>query len=110
MSSSGSGSGSGGYGGGGGKIRPLYGVVIEEALASNDTTKMKAALEQAKQQLGGATSGPVMALYGVVIHRCIEQGSSPEELRSLLEQAKAVKNSDLDGAIRKLEAHLSGKH
>ena len=63
---------------------------------------MKQVLQEARKHFP-TTAQP---LYGVWIHHCIEKGSSREELQQLLEQAKAVKNSDLDGAIKKLEAHL----
>jgi len=86
---------------GGSKPHPLYGVWIDDALKSNDANQMKAVLQEARKHF----SGP-QPLYGVWINHCIEQGSSREELQGLLEQAKAVKNSDLDGAIKKLEAHL----
>ena len=89
-----------GYGGGN-KPHTLYGVWIDEALKSNDVSQMKEVLQEARKHF----SGP-QPLYGVWIHHCIEKGASREELQNLLEQAKAVKNSDLDGAIKKLEAHL----
>jgi len=93
---------SGGYSGGG-KAHVLYGVWIDEALKSNDTNQMKQVLQEARKHF----SGP-QPLYGVWINHCIEQGASREELQSLLEQAKSIKNSDLDGAIKKLESHLGG--
>jgi len=86
----------------GGKNRALYGVWIDEALKSNDTNAMKAVLQEARKHFP-PTPQP---LYAVWINHCIEQGSSREELQQLLDHAKAVKNSDLDGAIRKLEQHL----
>ncbi|MGA8807270.1 MAG: DUF1843 domain-containing protein [Thermoanaerobaculia bacterium] len=90
-----------GYGGGN-KPHTLYGVWIDEALKNNDVNEMKQVLQEARKHFP-TTAQP---LYGVWIHHCIEKGSSREELQQLLEQAKAVKNSDLDGAIKKLEAHL----
>jgi hypothetical protein len=102
-------SSSGSYGGGS-KPHVLYGVWIDQALQSNDPAKMKEVLQAAKDHFPpGKGSGPVIPLYGVFIHRCIEQGASREDLEQLLAQAKAVKNSDLDGAIQKLEAHLGKK-
>jgi hypothetical protein len=86
---------------GGSKPHLLYGVWIDEALKSNDVNQMKQVLQEARKHF----SGP-QPLYGVWIHHCIEKGASREELQQLLEQAKAVKNSDLDGAIKKLEAHI----
>jgi hypothetical protein len=91
-----------GGGGGGNKPRPLYGVWIDDALKSNDTNQMKEVLQEARKHFPTT----VQPLYGVWIHHCIEKGSSREELQQLLEQAKAVKNSDLDGAIKTLETHL----
>lgn len=88
---------------GGGKAHVLYGVWIDEALKSNDTNQMKQVLQEARKHF----SGP-QPLYGVWINHCIQQGASREELQSLLEQAKSIKNSDLDGAIKKLESHLGG--
>jgi len=90
-----------GYGGGN-KPHTLYGVWIDEALKNNDVNEMKQVLQEARKYFPTT----VQPLYGVWIHHCIEKGSSREELQQLLEQAKAVKNSDLDGAIKKLEAHL----
>ena len=103
-------SSSGSYGGGS-KPHVLYGVWIDQALQSNDVNKMREVLQAAKEHFpsGKGGGGNVVALYGVFIHRCIEQGASREELEGLLEQAKAVKSSDLDGAIKKLEAHLGKK-
>jgi len=105
---------SGSYGGGGGS-RPhvLYGVWIDQALQSNDTNQMREVLQEVRKQYpsgtGSSGPGPIIPLYGVFIHRCIEQGASREELQQLLEQAKSVKSSDLDGAIKKLEEHLGKK-
>ena len=81
-------------------------------MKSNDAAQMKEVLQEVRKQYpsgSGAPSGPIIPLYGVFIHRCIEQGASKEELEQLLEQAKSVKGSDLDGAIKKLEAHLGKK-
>ena len=100
-------SSSGSYGGG--KIHPLYGVWIDQAIKSNDLNQMREVLQEARKQYPGGSAGPIVPLYGVIIHRCIEGGASREELQGLLEQAKAVKSSDLDGAIKKLEAHLGKK-
>jgi hypothetical protein len=82
--------------------RALYGPWIDDALKSNDNNEMKAVLQEARKHF------PPVAqpLYGVWINHCIEQGYSREELQQLLEHAKSVKNSDLDGAIRRLEQHL----
>jgi hypothetical protein len=92
---------------GGSKPHVLYGVWIDQALQSNDANQMREVLQEVRKGYpsgkGGSTFIP---LYAVFINRCIESGASKEELQSLLEQAKAVKNSDLDGAISKLEAHL----
>src|SRR5438046_934297 len=107
-------SSSGSYGGGS-KPHVLYGVWIDQALKSNDAAQMKEVLQEVRKQYPsgpsgpGGPSGPIIPLYGVFIHRCIEQGASKEELEQLLEQAKSVKGSDLDGAIKKLEAHLGQK-
>ncbi|HEY0371568.1 MAG TPA: hypothetical protein VGD79_06180 [Thermoanaerobaculia bacterium] len=68
---------------------------------------MSEVLQAVRQQYPGGP-GPFIPLYGVFINRCIEQGSSREDLQSLLEAAKAAQNSDLDGAIAKLEQHLGG--
>ena len=83
------------------KPHVLYGVWIDEALKKNDVNEMKEVLQEARKYF----TGP-QPLYGVWIHHCIEKGASREELQQLLAQAKAVKNSDLDGAIKTLEAHL----
>jgi hypothetical protein len=90
-------------GGGGYDSKPhvLYGVWIDDALKKNDVNEMRQVLQEARKYF----TGP-QPLYGVWIHHCIEKGASREELQQLLDQAKAVKNSDLDGAIKKLEAHL----
>jgi len=95
--------------GGGSKPHVLYGVWIDQALQSNDASKMKEVLEEVRKQYPSGTTGPVIPLYGVFIHRCIEAGCTREELEQLLHQAKSVKSSDLDDAIKKLEAHLSRK-
>ena len=102
---------SAGYGGGGGgsKNHVLYGVWIDHALQSNDANQMRQVLQEVRKQYPSGPSGPIVPLYGVFIHRCIEQGASREELEHLLAQAKSVKNSDLDGAIKKLEEHLGKK-
>jgi hypothetical protein len=103
-------SSSGSYGGGGGSnFKALYGVWIDHALQSNDANQMRQVLQEVRKQYPSGSSGPVIPLYGVFIHRCIEQGASREELEHLLTQAKSVKNSDLDGAIKKLEEHLGKK-
>lgn len=99
-------SGKGGYGGGdSGKPHVLYGVWIDEALKTNDVNEMKKVLVEARKHY------PPVAqpLYGVWIHHCIEKGASRQELEQLLEHAKATVNSDLHGAIKKLEAHLGKK-
>lgn len=101
-------SSSGSYGGS--KPHVLYGVWIDQALQSNDPTQIREALEAARQHFptGPSYKGPgtFIPLYGVFINRCIEQGASKEELQALLDQARSVNNSDLDGAIRRLEQHL----
>ena len=102
MSSYGSGGGS--YG----KPHVLYGVWIDQALQSNDAGKMSEVLKEVRKQYPNGP-GPFIPLYGVFINHCIEQGCSREELQGLLEQARSVKSSDLDDAIKKLEAHLSKK-
>ena len=102
-------SSSGSYGGGG-KPHVLYGVWIDQALKSNDANQMREVLQEVRKQYpSGGGTGPIIPLYGVFINRCIEQGASKEELEHLLAQAKSVKSSDLDGAIKKLEAHLGKK-
>jgi hypothetical protein len=98
---------SGSYGGGS-KPHVLYGVWIDQALQSNDAAKMREVLQEIRKQYPGGP-GPVIPLYGVFINQCIEQGCTRDELQSLLEQARAMKSSDLDGAIKKLEAHLGKK-
>lgn len=100
-------SSSGSYGGGS-KPHVLYGVWIDQALQSNDANQLKAVLQEVRKQYpaGGGYSGPIIPLYGVFVNQAIESGASREELQQLLEHAKSVKNSDLDGAIKKLEAHL----
>lgn len=100
----GKGGGKGKYGGGP-RPRPLYGVWIDEALKKNDVSEMKAVLQEARKQFPPV----IQPLYGVWIHQCIERGASREELEQLLEQARAVADSDLKGAIRKLEQHLGKK-
>jgi hypothetical protein len=45
----------------------------------------------------------------VIIDQAITSGASNDELQSLLEQARATQREDLQGAIRKLEAHLGTK-
>ena len=89
--------------GGGNKPHTLYGVWIDEALKNNDVNEMKQVLQEARKHFPPPVIHP---LYGVWIDHSIATGSSREDLQQLLEQAKAVKNSDLDGAIKKLEAHL----
>jgi len=102
-------SSSGSYGGGS-KPHVLYGVWIDQALKSNDASQMREVLQEVRKQYPSAKGGPtIIPLYGVFINHCIEQGASKEELEHLLEQAKSVKSSDLDGAIKKLEAHLGKK-
>ena len=102
MSSYGSGGGS--YG----KVHPLYAVWIDQAVQSNDAGKMSEVLKEVRKQYPGGPGTPI-PLYGVFINHCIEQGCTREELQGLLDHAKSVKNSDLDGAIKKLETHLSKK-
>src|SRR6266566_1045321 len=98
-------SSSGSYGGGS-KPHVLYGVWIDQALKSNDANQMREVLQEVRKQYPSGKGGPVIVpLYGVFINHCIEQGASKEELEHLLEQAKSVRTSDLDGAIKKLEAH-----
>jgi hypothetical protein len=100
---------SGGGGGGSyGKAHVLYGVWIDQALQSNDAGKMSEVLKEVRKQYPGGPGAPI-PLYGVFINHCIEQGASREELQSLLEHARSVKSSNLDGAIQKLEAHLGKK-
>jgi hypothetical protein len=98
----------GGDGGSYGKPHVLYGVVIDQALKSNDAGKMSEVLKEVRKQYPGGPGTPI-PLYGVFINHCIEQGCTREELQALLEQARSVKSSDLDGAIKKLEAHLGKK-
>ena len=101
-------SSSGSYGGGS-NVHVLYGVWIDQALQSNDPNQMREVLQEVRKQYpAGGKGGPgaFIPLYGVFINRCIESGASREELQQLLEQAKSVKNSDLDASIAKLEAHL----
>jgi hypothetical protein len=93
-------SGGGSYGS---KPRALYGVWIDETLKSNDVNEMKQVLQEARKHFPPSAPQP---LYGVWIHHCIEKGASREELQQLLDQAKSVQGSDLQGAIKKLEAHL----
>ena len=87
---------------GGSKPHALYGVWIDEALKSNDVNQMKQVLQEARKHFSRPSSR--CTAYGFIT--ASRQGSSRDELQQLLEQAKAVKNSDLDGAIKKLEAHL----
>lgn len=86
--------------------RALYAVWIDQAVASNDPNQMKEALQAARKHYG---SGGIHPLYAVWINDAIAKGASREELQQLLEHAKAVQGSDLQGAIQKLEAHLAGK-
>jgi hypothetical protein len=97
--------GKGGKGGGGPVSRALYGVWIDEALKKNDVNEMKAVLQAARKHF------PPVAqpLYGVWIHQRIEQGASREELQQLLDHAKSVASSDIQGAVKKLEQHLGKK-
>jgi|ERR1051325_1373118 hypothetical protein len=108
MSSSSSG---GSYGGGGSKPHVLYGVWIDQALQSNDANQLKEVLTEVRKQYPGGKGygGPIIPMYGVFINRCIESGASREELQQLLEHAKSIKDSDLDGAIKKLQSHLDKK-
>ena len=85
--------------------RALYGVWIDHALASNDVNQMKQVLQEARKHFP-PTPQP---LYGVWINHCLQSGASREDLQALLDQAKKTQNSDLAGAIHKLEAHLAGK-
>ena len=82
----------------------LYGVWIDEALKRNDPNELRQIAQEARKQF------PPIAqpLYGVWINYAIESGASNEELQGLLDHAKAAQNSDLAGAIKKLEAHLGG--
>ena len=90
----------------GARPRPLYGVWIDEALKSNDAAQMTAVLQEARKHFPPQRGGPIIPLYAVYIDQCLQQGASRDELQGLLEQAKAVKSSDLDSAIKKLESHL----
>ena len=88
--------------GGGSSSHVLYGPVIDEALKRDDVAELKQVLKEARKHFPPV----VQPLYGVWINHCIEKGASRQELQHLLEQAKATLNSDLQGAIKKLEAHL----
>jgi Domain of unknown function (DUF1843) len=88
------------------KPHVLYGVWIDEALKKNDVSEMRSVLQEARKHFAGSGAIVPQPLYGVHIQHCIDSGASREELQQLLTTAKAVKNSDLDGAIKKLEAHL----
>jgi hypothetical protein len=103
-------SSSGSYGGGGGsKLHVLYGVWIDQALQSNDVNQLKEVLQEVRKQYpGGYGGGHPIPLYGPFINRAIESGAGKEELQQLLEYARSIKDSDLDGAIRKLEQHIGG--
>jgi hypothetical protein len=90
----------------GSRPRPLYGVWIDEALKSGDANQMKEVLQAARAYF---PPGNVHVLYGVIIDQAITSGASNDELQSLLEQARATQREDLQGAIRKLEAHLGTK-
>lgn len=94
------------YGGGGGKNRALYGVWIDEAVKSNDANQMKEVLKAVR---GYFHENKPQPLYGVWVDQAIQRGASKEELQGLLEAAKATASSDLQGAIKKLETHLSKK-
>ena len=98
---------SGSYGGGS-KPHVLYGVWIDQALKSNDANQMREVLQEVRKQYPGGGGTPI-PLYAVYVNHCIEKGASREELQQLLDHAKSIKNSDLDGAIKKLEAHLGKK-
>ena len=87
------------------KPRPLYGVWIDQAIASNDPNQMKAALQEARKHYPPV----VQPLYGVWVNQALQGSPSREELQHLLDLAKATRNSDLDGAIAKLEGALAGK-
>ena len=87
---------------GGSKPHLLYGVWIDDVLKSNDANQMKQVLQEARKHF---PPGP-QPLYGVWINNSIAKNAPREELQQLLEHAKATQNSDLDGAIKKLEAHL----
>ena len=95
------------YGSGGGSdsggIHTLYGVTIDRAMQSNDINQLKEVLRAVRRYFED-TRPHVM--YGVVIDQAIQSGASREELQSLLEAAKATHQSDLKGAISRLEAHL----
>lgn len=90
---------------GGGQAHVLYGPVIDEALKKNDINELKQVLREARKHFPPV----IQPLYGVWIHHCIETGASRQELEQLLEQAKSTLSSDLQGAIKKLEAHLGKK-
>ena len=94
--------------GGGSRPHVLYGVWIDQALKSNDANQMREVLQEVRKQYPGGGGTPI-PLYAVYVDQCIQKGASREELQQLLDQAKSVKNSDLDGAIKKLEAHLGKK-
>jgi hypothetical protein len=87
--------------------RVLYGVWIDEALQKNDPNELKEVLKEARKHFPDPPA-KFMPLYAGHINRCIEQGASREELQALLEQAKATLSGDLQGAVKKLEAHLQG--
>lgn len=93
------------YGGsGGGGIHTLYGVMIDQAVQSNDVGKMKEVLQKARGYFQDTKPHP---LYAVAIDQSIQRGASKEELQALLDAAKATVSSDLQAAISRLEAHLS---
>ena len=82
--------------------RALYGVWIDEAIQRNDPNELKQVLQEAKKYC----PPHIVPLYAAFIDRQLAAGVSREDLQQLLEQAKAVQQSDLSGAISKLEKHL----
>jgi hypothetical protein len=94
----------GGKSGSGSPIRPLYGVWIDQALSSNDPAQMKELILEARKIFDERPH----VLYGVVIDQAIQSNASREELQQLLSDAKATLSGDLQGAVKRLEAHLGG--
>lgn len=119
-------------GAGGGALRgshpiPPYGVAIQEAIASGDVTAMRRAetsavshLNDVQQALGalrdqlarsgdgGATGGPVIALYGVSLQQALASGDIAR-MRSVVSQAEASHDlpADAQAALAEVKGYLA---
>lgn len=82
--------------------QPLYGVFIDQALATNDAQALRQIVEDVKQTFYPPVIQP---LYGVWIKKSIERGASKEELQKLLKTAEETL-STLPEAVDQLRLKL----